>query len=103
MSYTQIAPKYYWVCPEDNKKFEDPQYKCRYCENFVRFHTDNISGLDLVIGCKFHKDPHQTILKDGGKTRMCDYDIIAIAFLLFCVFVGYLTKYALDLSRKEEP
>ena len=65
--YRQIEPEYLWTCPKDGKKFPDPQHKCRECEYFVRFHTDNISGLDLVIGCKFPEDPNQTVLKYGGQ------------------------------------
>ena len=58
--YRYIEPEYLWTCPKDNKKFNDPQHKCRECEHFARFHTDNVSGLDTVIGCKFQSDPHQT-------------------------------------------
>ena len=64
--YRYIDPEYIWTCPENGKKFNDPQYKCRDCEHFARFHTD-YGGLDMIIGCKFPKDPNQTVLKNGGK------------------------------------
>ena len=53
--YRYIEPEYLWTCPKDGKKFSDPQHKCRECGYFTRFHTDNVSGLDTVIGCKFQK------------------------------------------------
>ena len=61
--YRYIEPEYLWTCPEDGKKFPDPHYKCRDCEHFARFHTDNISGLDTVIGCRFPQIPeNQTLI-----------------------------------------
>ena len=63
-AYNQIESNVSWTCPKDNKDFVDPHYRCRSCEYFVRLHED-IYGIP-VIGCKFPKNPHQTILKDEG-------------------------------------
>ena len=45
----EVKPDVFYVCPDDKKKFNDPQYKCRYCDKFFRLKQD-IFGLD-VIAC----------------------------------------------------
>ena len=55
----EIMPKLVWKCPADGKEFEDPQYKCRDCENFFRIKSDVNLG-DVVIACTIDENKRKT-------------------------------------------